>query len=365
MSASCEITCRLPVKYADGAVPVLQLQLAFIDGPGGTSKALQLNCTILGKMIGDTTPGAVTVINPDSTGVLNKQDPDGYETAGALLATALGNTLIENRDKLAFVFASVLSDAPKNAGWLTLQEFAYVYQQEEDGKLGNFAILGMLTSGDISTKSHVFDTSLLRTGDDVGFELSGTQFLKNIILPKLPGAYHGSQLSQFKMSGNTIVNNGNVSLNEVKVGLIWYPPYINNLSISIQDTAILTVASGACNITGLDDAYVSFSISAKNEAAFASGGAIIFEPSSNQHVSTGKHIPWWESLLGALTAGLLNLIVDLISNAIESSVAGAVSKTGVSAASMGAAMVSWPGEGPLDFDNGGLVDNFFMRGKSN
>lgn len=362
---SCTIKSVNKIYSLDGAVPVLQLQLDFIDGPGGKSKDLQLNCKVLGKKIGDTTPGAVTVINPDSAGILEKQDPDGYEIAGALLATALGNTLIENKDELAFVFASVLSAAPKNAGWLNLQEFAYVYQQEEDGKLGNFAILGMLTACDISTKSHVFDTSLLRPGDDVGFELSGTQFLKNIILPKLPEAYLGSNPSQFTMSGNTIVNNGNVTLNEVKVGLIWYPPCINDLSISIQDTSILTIASGSCNITGLDDAYVTFAVSANNEAEYGSGGSIIFEPSSNKHISTGKHIPWWESLLGVMTAGLLNLIVELISNAIESSVADAVSRTGVSAESMGAAMVSWPGEGNLNFDNGGLVDNFFMRGKAN
>ncbi|CAO5026294.1 TULIP family P47-like protein [Microcystis wesenbergii] len=352
-------TCSL-----DGAIPLLQLQLSFIDGASTNEKNLTFNCSVVGQSPNDTTSGAVSVINSDTTGVLAHQDPDGL--AAALLIPGLAKCLIANKDKLSFVFASVLLVPPQNSGWLTLKQMVYAYQQHMNNTLGALTILGMLTDADISSQSHVFDTNLLRANDDFGFILSGTQFLTNLILPKLPDGYKGSNSSQFKIDGNNIVNNGNVNLNEVKVGAIWYPPYINDLNIHIDSDAIRTQAAGNCDITGLTDAYVSFSVTSRNVAQFdASVPSISFLNDPQKDVTTSKHIPWWEEVLGVLTLGILNAVVEIVGDYIEDGVSSAVSGTGISAQSMGAVLVTWPGQNAIKFDDGGLLDNFYMRGQSN
>src|SRR6187399_2121192 len=54
-----------------GVIPLVQLQLSL--PPAGTQqieRTLVFNCTTVGTDAGDATPGAVTVINPDTSGVL-------------------------------------------------------------------------------------------------------------------------------------------------------------------------------------------------------------------------------------------------------------------------------------------------------
>ncbi|GJL53750.1 MAG: hypothetical protein NPIRA02_08820 [Nitrospirales bacterium] len=359
----CIIKSNKKTYSLDGAVPLLQLQLSFMDGAVAGSKDLRFNCSVVGQKPNDTTPGAVTVLDPDTTGALAKEDPD--RLADALLKTALAKALIANQGKLAFVFASVFMTAPKNAGWLTLKEIVYAYQQDMDKELGSFAILGMLTTTDISSHSHVYDPSLLRPSDDFGFMLSGQQFMKNLLLPKMPKAYKGSKASEFRLSGNTIVNHGKVHLKEVEYGAIWYSPYITHLDIHINESSIRTIVAGRCAITGLTGAYVTFSVTSNNAAKFnPSGPFLTFEKDRHKHVTHSKYIPGWEEWLGVLTLGILNGVAAIVGNGVEDSVSSAVSETGVSASSMGAAMVTWPGQETVKFEDGGLLDNFYMRGKA-
>ena len=64
------------------------------------------------------------------------------------------------------------------------------------------------------------------------------------------------------MCDGYICNNGNIELNKIKVGAIWYPPIINKLKNYIDNNSIRTHAEGKCNIT--------FCIDSKNEAIFQS-----------------------------------------------------------------------------------------------
>jgi len=230
------------------------------------------------------------------------------------------------------------------------------------------SILGMFTDVDIRGLPPVVDPDLLRDGDDSGFLLSGTQFLKNVLLPALPNSYQGSNASEFKMSADMIVNNGDISLEQIKVGLIWYPPKINALRISIANNTILTEVAGRCDITGLTDAYVSFSVRSQNQVQFLAGPppALSFLADPNKVVDTGVSIPAWEQGLGALTSGLLNAITGAVSLSIERSLVSEASGNGAGTriydALLGAALVRWQGSAAVPLTDGGLLDNLYMRG---
>lgn len=358
-SGSATLKSSRKIYPLDGAVPLVQMQLAFIDGDNpGQQKSLVFNCTTVGSKAGDTTPGAVTVIDPDTSG---KADLDPL--AKDLIVPALSQCFVGNRDKLAFVFADIDLVPPASAGWMVLRTLAYCYQQNIQDTLGNFGVLGMFDHVDVSGYSKTFDSALLREGDDFGFILSGTQLLAHVILPGLPGAFNGSSANEFQMSGASIVNNGQIHLDSVKVGLIWYPPHINNLNMHIENNYISTYLDGRCPITGLADAYVDFSMSEKEIASFNLEAEALSFSSTDKQVSHSTHIPWWESVLGALTLGLMNAIIEAVSLAIENAVGSTVSDSGLDAANLGAFQVNWQQGTQFTLTDGQLQDNFYCRGK--
>lgn len=358
-SGSATIKATAKTYKLDGAVPLVQLQLAFIDGAApGKQKSLVFNCSSVGAKAGDTTPGAVTVLNPDISG---KAGLDAL--AKDLIVPALSQCFVANRNKLAFVFADIGLAPPSNAGWMVLRSLAYCYQQNEQGTLGNFGILGMFDHTDISGYSKTFDSALLRDGDDFGFILSGTQLLAHVILPGLPGGFRGSSPGEFRMNGANIVNYGQIHLESVKVGLIWYPPHIDTLNMHIENNYISTYLDGRCPITGLAEAYVNFSMSEKEVAAFNLKTEALSFSATGKQVSHSTHIPWWESFLGALTLGLMNAIIAAVGLAIEDAVGSRVSGSGLDAANLGAFQVNWQPGTRFTLTDGGLQDNFYCRGK--
>ena len=72
----------------DGIIPLVQMQLSLPKGQDQTIlRSLVFNCTTVGKKNGDTTPGAVTVINPDTSGILARL-PEAKKQEAALAAAS-------------------------------------------------------------------------------------------------------------------------------------------------------------------------------------------------------------------------------------------------------------------------------------
>jgi len=247
-------------------VPLVQMQLTLIRGPSqDIVHQLVFHCTSVGKQKDDQTPGAVTVIDPDVSGSLQKQK-DGTLIAG-ILATALAQCFVHNASQLSYVFADVLP-TPKgaNSAWLTPQSPTYCYQQPNDGSLGGLAVLGLLSDASSAPFPRTFDATLLVNGD-FGFVLSAGQFMKNVILPTLPATMHGNaRVDDFRVNTeqSTIILAKNFNLNSVKVGAIYYTPEVTSLKFQIEDTYMRCAVATKTDITGLASAYVTNSVSSRN-----------------------------------------------------------------------------------------------------
>jgi len=343
----------------DGAIPLVQMQLGFIDGANpGQQKSLVFNCRTVGSKMGDRTTGAVTVLEADTSGKVGLD-----ALAKDFIVPALSQCFVDNRDKLAFVFADIALTPTEHANWMVLRSLAYCYQQDVQDALGNFGVLGMFDHVDISGYSKTFDSSLLQQGDDFGFILSGTQLMAHVILPGLPDGFRGSSAGEFQMMGARIVNRGHIQLESVRVGLIWYPPHINNLDMHIENNYISVYLDGHCPFSGLDDAYIDFSMSEREVAGFdLEAEAFSFYPIDRQ-VTHSTYIPWWEKLLGWLTFGLMNAIIEAVGLAIEYAVSSRVSGSGLDATNLGAFQVKWQPGAKFRLTDGGLQDNFYCRGK--
>jgi hypothetical protein len=351
----------------DGVVPLVQLQLAIVTTPAQTVlNQLVFNCTTLGSGPGDPTAGAVSVVDPDTGNTLQSQP--GGEIAKALLMTGLGNCLLQHADQLTFVFASVLPlPAGQNSNWLMPTCFEYCYQQPVDNTLGGIAILGLLGGKQPNGLSPYFDTTLLQN-QDVGFILSADQFMANVVLPALPAALKGNAaLNNFTINGAAIQMETSFNLNNVKVGLIDYTPNVTALQFQLEDNYMQCYIATHTKISGLADAYVTNSVTSKNQVSFnCTNRTISFVNDPNMTVTKDVSIPWWEKALGALTLGIMNVVIECISLAIEN--AGANITSSQTAKALGAVapgLVSWNGQNTVTINAGGLADNVFMQGTLN
>jgi hypothetical protein len=357
-----------PIDLA-GVVPVMQLQLSFIeDQTAANTQALVFNLTTPGQRPGDTTPGAVTTITTDTTGLLKARDTTGLATT--MLHDALPKLLIANRAQLAFVFASVNLVPPDAASCLAPKRFVYHYDQPVATGGAFLAILASVTDRDVSNLKRAIDPALLAGPYDLFFLLAPGLFLQSLILPSLPPSFgHGATSGNFLYSAGQIINNGRLGIDGKKVGLITYYPSVDSLSIKVDADDLLSVASGSFDITGLTDAYVTFSVTTRNSLTYdTSSQSIQLNGDPSPSRSYDKHVPWWEYVVSGIGGPIIIAVVDIViatvTNAVASSVGGSLGGN-LSVATMATQTIDFNGLDRFNVKDAGLADGFYMRGHYN
>ncbi|WP_082710302.1 TULIP family P47-like protein [Burkholderia sp. TSV86] len=355
----------------NGVIPLVQMQLKLIKGSNQqVARTLVFNCTTVGKKRGDTTPGAVTVINPDTSGALAKYLDKAEAAWGAAVLTAgLGAVFTQNANQLDFVFGDMLPvPTGQNADWLTPVNVAYAYQQPINNSLGGIAILGMLSNRSIDSLPRNFDTNLL-LNKDFGFILSGQAFMQNVIIPSLPAAFQGNcHMNDFSLNSNgSITMRERFDLNSVRVGLIDYTPTVTAVNYHIDDSSIRCYVATSTDISGLSGAYVTNSVTSNNMSAFnVSSRTLSFLADNEMTITKDSHIPCWEQAIGILTLGIMNIVIDAISLAIQNSVGNLTSsKTAQSLGKLAPGLVTWSGQQSITVNAGGLANNIYMQGSLN
>ena len=121
------------------------------------------------------------------------------------------------------------------------------------------------------------------------------------------------------------------------------------------------------DITGLAQAYVTNSVTSNNLAAFdADSRTLSFLNDPNKSTTQDVYIPCWEKVLGALTFGIMNVVIEAVSLAIENSVGDLTSsKTAQALGDVAPGLVSWSGQQSIRVNAGGLADNVYMQGSLN
>ena len=364
VSGTATLVGSAAICELDDVIAVVQMQLSLGSPASGSSdRVLKFNCQKSGSAVTDLSDGAVYVVTPDSTGVLAGRANGAL--ASALLATALTEVFINNRDQLSFLFAQIMPVPDAGSAWLTMEESAFVYQQPNDQDLGNLAILGMIEQLDTSNQPLSFDNRLLAPGSTYGFMLSAEKFMEKIVLPGLPAAYGGNcTTNNLTMAEGKIVLNSGFHLDHVKSGAIYYTPEVTSLSYEITTSSMRCFTATKTDITGLVGAYVVNSVTSNNQSQFSiASNSLSFLADPNEAVTSDPHIPKWEKDIGVLTLGIMNLVITCVSDAIEHAVSSSVSgKTAQSLGAVGPSLVAWHGQTSFSSRTGGLEDNFYMSG---
>lgn len=303
----------------------------------------------------------VEILNIDTEGIFNNHTDK--KLLLDLLKDAYIQTIEENAQKLNFILAEITQI---NTSGITLKQFKYIwYQPEKSSLMGFLIILGVLDNRDISKLPLVVDNNLLydknKKAYNTVFMLSTQKFNEIFMRQKMSDFFKGSKESNYRMNGKEIVNNGNIPLNSVKAGAIYYDPYISCFDFHISDDRAITMLNGRCPIKGLTDAYIDFSLTSKNKIVYSGKNgqdSILFQQDPNFTVTTNRSIPSWEEWIGILSLGILNIIIECISTALEDAVKSGLSNYSVNTKEIGFHMVNWG----VDLQTtGGFSDNLYIQ----
>lgn len=313
-----------------------------------------------GNIVLDYSANSIQILEIDGTGIISN-NPD-ISLLPDFLKDVYTKAIQENSDKLEFTMAEITDI---NTSGLGLKQFRYTwYQPIHDSMMGFLVILGVMDDRDISKLPLIVDHALLYDSNNNAYKavflLSTEKFMSEFMVKAMPAIFSGSHISDYNLSGDKIVNNGNIPLTPVKSGAISYDPYISSFDFHIDDDKTVTVLSGRCPIKGLTNAYVDFSLTSKNLVQYNTvNNLLILKADPNFSVTANSDIPSWEKWIGILSLGVLNLVIECVTDALESDIKDRLVNYSLNARTLGIDAVHWGVD--LSICNGGFSDNLYIR----
>lgn len=323
----------------NGVQPVLNVALKLAEG-GNLPNSQDVAFDIQGVAANPASAknGEIYLATSDESGELKKRDPSGV--AGQILNDCLPRCFVANKEKISYVFASVFT-SPHDQPWLAPKVTDVTYFGSQDGAEQVIAIK-TLTQASWSSDGlpQAVDPALLNgSSSQLFYSLSKAVFLKNLVLPALPQALgNGVTVDHFKFNPPTdpahqdtcsITNTQQFGLAPVDHAGINYYPVITGFNVVINNNQIVTTASGKFDITGLAGAWVAFdNLQVVNELYYnQQTQRAEFRLVSQMQPSVEKNIPWEYWLLciflvGLIIRGIIELVVTVVDNAVQSALTG-------------------------------------------
>ncbi|WP_373504787.1 TULIP family P47-like protein [Aestuariivirga sp.] len=351
----------------DGVVVLASVELDFVSNAAGTASNLTFNFSSVASQAGDPTKGSIYIVNPDTSGVLLKQDPT--KTAATALHDFIPLCLIASKASLNYVFTT-LNLTPAGAGsWLTPHSPAYVFVAGSGGTAGYLAVLSMVSAAAAVPSARDVDPGLCTANSDIAIAYAGPVFLQNVIMGQLPSSFTGAIAQNFQMSGGKINNNGPLLCKPVRWGLTDYTPVLVSMVVGISASNITSAATGIFDITGLKDSYVTFSASVSLSCSYdAASGKLSLTPTAAPVTNHDTHIPWWIYVLAApamltVAGPIVIVIVDAVIGGVTASVSNSVSNNAGNLAlgDWSAQAIVFPGADKWSVTEAALSDAFYMR----
>jgi hypothetical protein len=340
-----------------GISVVMSIQLKILPRSGSPEGSDYQDLKFDIEQVGTGNPGPglitpVTVVDPE--GRLSQTDR-------AFLLAVLAEFLVANSAKVAFVFASVNLVPPSSNSWLAPAKTDYAYL-DKIGYGSYLAVLSVTEERDISQLPRMIDSGAIAQGKASSFLISGGMFLKHVIQPYLPAAYHtvpGSFV--FDQASQSIRNTGSFQAQSLKVGAITYYPRIDELTLTTNAEGLSTYIRGYCDLyAGIS---MTFTIRTKNKAVFnLADKTISFLPDPSPDSSHDANIPWYYWFLGFIAALITELVVKLISDGIASALDD-LARQALSIAKTPPQSIQWTDTTALDVNSAGVNDSFYMMGQ--
>jgi hypothetical protein len=255
--------------------------------------------------------------NPGYVATLKVNDPDGRldSMATGILSQFMAEALFANRDKVAYIFATV-NPAPSDlAAWLSPGEWQYFVSQGSDGT-GVLCFLCMLTDGAAFPSQPSFDPSALQPSANSVLLISQAAFFEHVVLPAVQSTFPGGKFQLTSTDDrSSIASTGDFDVNTVTVDSYTLSPSPSGdgLAMSSSGGGPLTFLFG---LADLPNASYTWTLTTVNPLRY-DGTDITFAVDSNPTEQQDTTIPWYDwALLVVLgitdPAGLAEAIYDCV-----------------------------------------------------
>jgi hypothetical protein len=278
---------------------------------------------------------------------------------GEELGKGIAQDLIDNKDKITFIFAQTGVLESGLPSWLVPVKSIYSYQTPSGKSEAYLSILSVTSNKDITNLNANIDPGLIPNGSSLSFSISGDLFLEHIILPALPGTFEHSTLKNFSFSNGSINLASEFYLTAVQSGAIFYNPQVTSMKISIDSNALKNETSGTVYLD-LPNAYLSFSAITKNVLNFNPGNqTITFQKDPKPITTSDSHVPWYDYILtlGPIGASITAIVLAAVESGLGDSLANSNLAGNLSSAT--AKSIDWGGK--ITVKAGALNDCFIMQ----
>ncbi len=304
-----------------------------------------------------TAPGATR----QPGGIYVKSVDDPHKTGfGAQVGDGIANALLDNKDKITFIFAQTGVVGTATATWLEPKQSTYSFHQPAGSGDQYLAILSVTDNRNISGLNSNIDSGIASSQYPLSFAISGDLFLANVIRPALPGAFTHSSASNFSYANGAINLVNQFDLNAVQSGAIWYTPTVTSMTITIDANALKNVTSGSVYLD-MPNAYMDFSATTNNVLAYNPANQTFdFAKDPNPVTSTNDRVPWYDYVL---TLGAIGAVITaIVLAAVESGLAGSLSGSNLAGnlSDAPATSVKWEGLEQITIASGSLNDCFLL-----
>lgn len=161
----------------------------------------------------------------------------------ALMVGALDVWFNANISLFAYIFATV--NLNQNAAqlefqWLKPTDNGYAYFDGIDEDSAYFGVLCMTGGRSTDGLSYQLAPNSIPRGSRAGFNISMQRYMQEVILPAMGKGFPHASASSFTLRNNetTIENTEDIRCDDIKVGAIWYTPYIKNFVLQVVGSEI-------------------------------------------------------------------------------------------------------------------------------
>ena len=349
-----------------GMSVTLEVNLTWIPSevtPEGQS--LQFDLTEVTQQGVDRTPGGVYVKS------VNDPHDTGY---GSHLADAIANVLVDNKDKVTFVFAQTGIVDSSTATWLQPKRSAYSYhaplgQQYPVGGDGDqaptrayLAVLSVTSDRDISGLNSQLEDGLISTEHPLTFVVSPRAFPGQRDPACAAGRVHPCQREQLHLHRHCHRPLRHVEQPGPGPGggdLVHAHDHRAEPDHRLRRAE--NQASGSVYLD-LPNAYVYFSSTTSNVLVFDPVGATFtFQKDPSPVTSSSDDVPWYDYILSLTAIGAL--VTAIVVACVESGLADSLSGSALAGSLAGApaTTVRWAGLDQITVASGALNDCFILQ----
>ncbi len=259
--------------------------------------------------------------NPGYISIVSINDSAGkLDTVGkGLFRVYLAETLINNKTKISYIFASIFPDNSNVAGWLKPFKWTYFYSSSKAQDA--LCFLCMLSDKKWPSEP-AFDSAAFSSSANAVILISQQVFFNEVILPAIKKSFPNGEFHvDVSNEKCTLRNSENFSV-ETSKGSIAASSFV--LTVSDSGDGLVTYASGSgplkflFGLADLPGATYSWSCHTSNRLHF-SNSIVTFLDDNNPTIDHNQTINWYDWVLLAVVGittlpGLISVIVDSINN---------------------------------------------------